>query len=150
MEVAQLAVDAGDGVAGLQPLVDIVLEIAAADVGQFFDRGALAQEAPQAEMSGPEAANGVFQPGGAPVALLDVLVTGQLVDEPFRQPLRVGFRGKRGDFDLDLAAPVGQKAAELEHGVAAYIGPARAELLGSEEIQPAAGGRSPGRAEDAA
>ena len=70
----------------------------------------------------------------APVALLDVLVAGELPHQPGGQALRVRSRIVRFDVALGQPALMQQEAAELEHGITAVFGPFRTVAFGQDVI----------------
>jgi RHS repeat-associated protein len=104
VEVAQVGVGGGDRLAQAETLFGIVVQVLAAHVGELSHAALLDQEAPDAQVPAPETADVIFQAGGAPIALLDMLEADQRLHHPGRQACSVRGRLIGGDLALDLGA----------------------------------------------
>ena len=135
LEVAQIAIDSLNRLPQPEAVLGIVVQMSAAYVCQGLHAALLDQEAPQPQVTTPEA-HGIFvQPRRSPVALLEMLQAGELFHQPAGETCGARRRVKRLVFDLHQPTGVHQEAAELRQGVAADLGPLFTDPFGDHVLE---------------
>jgi hypothetical protein len=89
VQQVNLEVNAGNGSASCQAVIHVIEDVRPFQVCELRYHALLTEKAPHLPMLAPVAAQVEIQPGGAPVFLLDALVTFQFTDQPGGQSLGV-------------------------------------------------------------